>query len=120
MAGGPSDTTKTFYSGDNVKVVFKINPATRHLDVQPPNGEHLDVDGDHYVEVKYHEGRALFTRRPFRKPPTYEEMENVLLAAGSLHHTVVEALRLCGVKDAKPTPTPDTAEEDEPIDLGQV
>lgn len=115
---GPSDTTKPFYSGDNVKVVFKINPATRHLDVQPPSGDHIDVDGDHFVEVKYHEGRALFTRCQFPKPPTYEQVWNVMLAAGTFDYMVVETMRLFGIKDAKPTPTPEEA--DETSDLGQV
>lgn len=108
----PSDTTKPFFAGDSAKVLFKINPATHHLDVQIPNGDHIDVDGGHFVEVKYHEGRALFTRRPFPRMPTYEEMWNVMLAAGTFDQQVVEALRLVGVKGAKPTPESDDSTAD--------
>lgn len=106
------DTTKTFYAGDNVKVIFKINAATRHLDVQPPSGDHIDVDGKHYVEVKYHEGRAVFTRRPIPVPPTYEAVHNAMLHAETFEDEVTAVMRLFGVKDAKPTTKKPADDED--------
>jgi hypothetical protein len=107
---GPSDTTKPFYTGDNVKITFKIIQATRHLDVQPPNGEHIDIDGKHFVEVKYHEGKALFTRRPFQVSPTYEQVFNAVLSGDTYDDATVAVGRLFGL-DLKPTMRSDTDDD---------
>lgn len=108
---GPSDTTKRFYIGDNVKIGFKINPSTRHLDAQPPSGEHIDVDEKHFIEVIAESNRVVFTRKPLPVMPTWEQVHNCLLMADTFDDEVPAVMKLFGISDPKPTPRSDDEDE---------
>jgi hypothetical protein len=62
------EVTKPLLLADSASVRLTINKMTGHLDVQIPEGNHFDVDGDSYVEIKADAGRVLVTRRPLNNP----------------------------------------------------
>lgn len=105
---GTEDTTKTFYTGDDVTMVLKRNKQTGHFTaLAGGSGVVADIPTDHFVEVRMKHGRLEATKRPFPILPTYEQVRDLVIEGQSFEtfdEQTVAIMKLYGDGNPKPTP----------------